>query len=357
MKPKTTPECPFSGADIFNEITPVFPEEMMVFDRNLVCRTIATISSIGVNAVQRQALANLKIAIDRGVDPVKMVGDKGVGVLFNGLVSRLSFQAIGVLPAVLIRDEMHKKGYSTLATSAASSAYETTVGTFLEIRSTSKTYPIPSVTAAFSHAVVPFFVRNCLGWYVINRPHEGTSEKLLGALAGGLVSSIPDSIGNIMIGKSSEMGIFQSFKTAMKEIATPQGVAKLAVGAPIRAVATMGSAILLSPDAQVKICRSVDYMFAEMQREVIKAMMAAKEKDPAEVPIPDEPGDFLNSQQLRRLRELLELDKTTPSAKITPVAETSHSAEAAPSAEATPSAESKPKSATVVVTNSEEKKR
>lgn len=260
----TSSECPISGFPVDDLGLVKKPLDAKEITSLITGTSVATGAQLITNASARQILANTKIAADSGKDIVGIFREKGLGFFCTGLSSRLSYQAIGLLPALLIRNEMRENGFSPLSSSLTANSYETIVGTAMEVRSAKKVFGIDDPLKAASHAVLPFAFRNYLGWLALSIPSQGMTQQIGYGLAAGLISAVPDSIGNKMMMQKENLPIFENFVQAIK------GLNKQTFfrAAPIRGLAGAASAAILSDQTQEFICSSFNSLLEKYHKAI-----------------------------------------------------------------------------------------
>ena len=229
---------------------PISPDDVKPM---ITAGSVATGFQLCGNAVARQVLANLKFAFDNNLSSKEIYDKHGYGFFTRGISSRFLYQGIGMLPALLVSDKMMESGYSPWAASAAASSYETVVGTAMEARSASIAFGLEKPMQAAARAVLPFTLRNYLGWIVLNTKHDSLLEKTAYGFGAGIISAIPDTIGNKMMMKGSGLDIVGSFRAAIKGI----NPVSLSMSMPLRGVAGAASAVLLSDEAKEFIADKV----------------------------------------------------------------------------------------------------
>lgn len=229
---------------------PISPDDIKPI---ITGKTLAVGSQLFGNAIARQVLANIKFASDNDLSPDDIRQKYGMRFFTRGVSSRFLYQGVGMLPALLISDKMSEKGYGAVASSVAAASYETVVGTYMEARSGSIAFGLKNPLHATVRAVLPFTVRNFLGWLVLNTNHDSLLEKSAWGFGAGIVSAFPDSIGNRMMMKGEGCDIVGSFRTAIKGL-DPKVVAKSSL---VRGAAGAVSAVLLSDQVKEILAKDV----------------------------------------------------------------------------------------------------
>lgn len=222
------------------------------------------------------------MAVDLGKTPLGLVKEKGWSFLINGLPSRLAYQGLGMYPSLYIGKKLKESGVHPAVASLASTSHETIVGTALELNAASKNFGIDPMKV-FPRVVFPFYIRNYLGWFVVNGQHDNLGERAAYGFAAGIASAIPDSVGNLMMMQKPELGVVDSFFEALKQIKETKG-ARIVKSAPIRGVAAALGAAIISPQTQDFIFKT----FSEMAKQYEDMLEAGRREGKPRIEIVDD---------------------------------------------------------------------
>lgn len=231
-----------------DSINPVSPDEIKpAFVAASTASNYGTYAAqISLNGTARQILANLKNAVDNGLSIRGIIQQDGPIALARGLLPRMAYQVLGVAPGLVISKKIMEGGGESATASFAATSHETLVGSFMEALSARSAFPhelnLQKTHEAALRAVIPFYVRNLLGWVVLNGDHDNLGEKVAWGALAGAASSIPDSVGNRMMMRGVGVDVGQAFMDAIKGLTLEQ----LLKGAPIRATAGAIGTLALS---------------------------------------------------------------------------------------------------------------
>lgn len=191
--------------------------------------------------------------------------------LTSGLASRFAYQGIATYPSLQVRKILTENGeIPQYAVTLVTTGVETTLGTPLETHSLFKTLRslgikigVKDLATTSSKAFFPFYARNVLGWWAINRDSSNTiGDKFVNGVAAGVLSTPFNNIGIKAIEHSldknnsnwTEFGKVFSWEAVVKDMK----MSDLFKGWHFRGLSIGATAVLLSPDKTKYIAQKCD---------------------------------------------------------------------------------------------------
>lgn len=239
------------------EIRPVTPAEAQNISDKFTQLALG-LQTVG-NGLQRQILTNLgAIALLS-----KKNNAEKMPPLTSGLASRFAYQGIATYPSLQVRKILTENNdIPQYAVTFATTGVETALGIPLETHSLFKTFRalgikigVKDLAATSSKAFFPFYARNGLGWWAINRDSDNSlGDKFLNGVAAGGASTPFHNLGL----KGMEHSIGNSWTETWVAVAKDMKMSDLFKGWHFRGLSIGATAVLLSPDTTKYISQQCD---------------------------------------------------------------------------------------------------
>ncbi len=256
---------------------PLIPDDIKL---PTTARDAAYILQVAANTVFRHAAGNTKALFDltpQGANHLDFVRSKGGFFKFatTGVTSRFAYSGLGLLPSLRIGEAMTDSGFSKTSAVAASTGWETLVGSALEVRGLRKSRPeMVNSFAGFQGCIFPFAIRNCLGWIAINGVEKSNPFSAFSAgFFAGAISALPDTVGvkamyQLSCNSQSRICSAKEIAEALKNgfVGAIRNLTRLGVAASVRGSAGGVSTLILSKQLREGIVDGLNYLFGKSNR-------------------------------------------------------------------------------------------